>query len=256
MTPSTNVVESPEVGLGRDVLFAVELWDPVALTRVWRGLTVEAAGLSGVPLLSRSGRFVWLRDGDAWPGALTVTPHGVPFAVQRVPAPAQPAQPALAGTLVRITLRPTPAYALPVGVTALRGQLRRTAGDPEPIPNVRVQLCWRDADTQQWVPPPPDPYAGTGEASPREVQTDAHGEFAVFLRPPPVPPAAPTFRGGLLAVRLQFTGFPETSATLVTPDDFPFLDDPDPAHRGCVPEGLPLGRSVAVGRDQLEPTRA
>jgi hypothetical protein len=232
----------PDV-LTRQVLFAVELADPVAQRPVFRGATVTAVGLTGVPLVNWSGRFVWLAEGERWPERVVVAPGDLPFAAEDVPAPPRPADPTGGPAdqrLLRIVLRPTAAYDFGEGVTAVRGCLReRGERTSPPVPGARVQLAWRDADGGQWRPTP----------GPREPETDGRGEFATYLRLGRSPIQRPDSAGGLLKVRLQVTRRSPGPVTRVTPEDFPFLPD-GPA--GRVPEGRLLPRDLQLGWEQLQ----
>ena len=64
--PLTYYRESAD-RLNRKVLLAVELVDPIAQSLVFRGVTVQAKGLNKGPIVSLSGRFVWLEEGGNWP---------------------------------------------------------------------------------------------------------------------------------------------------------------------------------------------
>lgn len=246
--------------IGRRVLFAVELVDPVTQTVQYEQFVVKADGLVGQPTINASGRFVWLREGNLWPGRITVTPDRVPFAPHVAAAPPRPpdldsATPAQ--RLVRITLRPTSAYPFEAGVTAVRGGLTEdaTPGSP-PVVGARVQLAWLDEDTGTWDPPPPVTGPGSAPApSPREAETDAHGQFAVFLRLPRGGLAQPDLEKGLLRVRLQFTRGLFAPVTRVTPFDYPFLGDAatNPSARGRVREGQLLARDLKLGWSELLP---
>ena len=77
--------------LNRKVLFAVELVDPLTRVLTHDGVRVDAAGLRGRPIMSHSGRFVWLEEGTAWPGAITIDPGRLPFERHVEPAPPRPA---------------------------------------------------------------------------------------------------------------------------------------------------------------------
>ena len=235
-------IAAPDV-IERRVLFAVELIDPVTQRLVSDGIAVSAAGVSGMPIRSRSGRFVWLVEGSAWPTAITVTATGAPFAAHRQAGPPPPADIASATAAerrVRIVLRPTPAYPFDTGLTLVRGILREQPGSgSSPVAGARVQLAWFDTSSGSWTPPPPQP----DDVCP---ETDANGEFVVFVRLVSQPPADPDIDGGLLKARLQFTrGF----FTRATPDDFAFL--PDAQDAGRVPEGRELPRGVALVWSEL-----
>src|ERR1041384_4915579 len=117
---SLDFIQAPEV-LNRGVLFAVELVDPVTRALVWRGLQVRAEGIANRPIVSWSGRFVWLSERDAWPTAISVVPRGVPYAPHQQPGPPRPADLEKATAQQRrvtIVLRPTRAYPFAAGPTA------------------------------------------------------------------------------------------------------------------------------------------
>lgn len=232
----------PDV-LERRVLFAIELLDPITFERLWEGITVNVAGLAGKPIVNNSGRLVWLVEGPAWPGAITVTPTTAQYSPHIQAAPPRPADiltATAAERLVRIVLRPTAAYAFDTGVTAIRGMLRERLGVASPpVAGARMQLAWFDTISNRWLPPPPAPLDVCPE-------TDADGQFAVFLRLAPVPPQDPDLVRGLLKARVQVT---RGADTRVTPDDFPFL--PAPADPGRVPEGRLLPRDISLGWTDL-----
>jgi hypothetical protein len=263
MTPSRELrrVESPD-DVRRRVLFAVELVDPVTLEVRYEDLAVEADGLTQPPSINRSGRFVWLREGNRWPGAITVKPdRRLGFAPHVAAAPPRPPDLDAATPtqrLVRITLRPTGAYAFEAGVTAVRGRLREDGGaTAPPVEGALVQLAWQDADTGAWFPPPPPPPAPPGPGgftpSPREPETDVNGQFAAFLRLPRAGNAEPDLEDGLLKVRLQLTRGRFMRVTRVTPPDFEFVPSTNPAARGRVREGQLLARDLKLGWSELSP---
>jgi hypothetical protein len=235
----------PDV-LDRRVLFAVELVDPVTQLLVSQGVTVTAPDMQAKPIVSRSGRFVWLVDQDAWPATIAVDPGLTPYAAHTQPAPPRPADilaaPA-AQRLARILLRPTPAYPFDTGATVVRGTLRERTDVPNApvVADAIVQLAWHDAFWGTWTPGPPLP----GELWPR---TGANGEFAALLQLSAPPPAVPDLVRRLLKVRVQVTRGPATRAT---PDAFPFL--PNAADAGRVPEGRLLPRDVTLGWNELTP---
>lgn len=178
----------------RTALVAVELVDPVTLTVVYTGVQVSALGLSGGPVLSWSGRFVWLAEGDAWPASFAVDPGGLPYESETRPSPPRPADlqaaPA-AERLARIVLRPSPAYPFEAGVTSVRGRLRETA-DPDAAPVAGAEVWIRWANDAPAGPPLVD--------APVRALTNAAGEFAAFLRLPAG--ARPKVENGSLVVRL------------------------------------------------------
>ena len=256
-------IDLPADDVRRRVLFAVELVDPVTLERRHEDFAVTARRLTRAPYVNRSGRFVWLREGEAWPGAITVTPDRLPFAPQVVAAPPRPPdldQALPAQRLVRIPLRPTAAYPFEAGTTAVRGFLREDASpSAPPVAGARVQLAWSDADTGAWFPPPPAALAGPDAdgvtPSPVEPETDAVGQFAAFLRLPRGGLAEPDLSNGLLKVRLQFTRGVFLPITRVTPADFEFIPgtSTNPAARGRVRDGQLLARDLKLGWSDLSP---
>lgn len=232
--PIARDLLSPET-LSRKVLFAVEVFDPVAQSLVSRGLTVTAQGLDNAPIVSWSGRFVWLEEGGKWPTRVSIVPYRLPFMAQTVtpPVPADLTNIKFSERLVRITLRPTPAYNLSEDVTAIRGSMHETAADGSAaVTDAHIELAWRDHDGN-WQPTPPPTAPDT--------TTDANGEFAAFVRLDPAAGQLPDVVSGLLMVRLQVT---RGSTTRVTPDDFPFLADP--ANKGRIVEGQLLMRDLRL----------
>jgi hypothetical protein len=266
MSPQSYLADTPN----RKVLVAVELLDPVSLDLVHRGVAVSAQGLNNSPVISGSGRFVWLEEGTSWPTLITVTPlGGAPYASQVAAPPPRPAdlEKALPDVrLTRITLRPIASYPFDDGLTVIRGRLfQNDQQNAPPVVGARVQLAWHDAQSDAWAPPPPQPENVVDNApttpSPTQVETDANGAFVVFLRLNPPKNADPDLANGLLSVRLQFTqgrAQPVTYATLPT---FPFMTGATapvaaaPANTiptGRVPEGHLLDHEVIVNMTQLQ----
>jgi hypothetical protein len=250
MSP-TYTIAAPDA-LSRDVLVAVELFDPIAQAIVYRGFTVGIAGLTGRPIISRSGRFVWLKEGNAWPGAITVTPDRVPFAPHVAPAPPLPADPVNATPAerrIRIVLRPTAAYGFDAGITAVRGSLvEDTTINGAAVPGALVQLAWHDREGDEWIPAPPSSIT----ASPQESETDRRGEFAAFLRLVPALGSDPDLDNGMLKVRLQLTRNLGGIVTRATAGTFRFLPI-DQAPEGRVPQGQVLARDVKLAWSDLSP---
>jgi hypothetical protein len=248
--------------LNRRVLFAVELLDPVTQVLVYRGVSVRAAGLSAKPIVSHSGRFVWLEEGTAWPEIITVDTGRLPFVPHIATPPPRPLD-LLTATAderrVRISLRPTIAYPMEDGITVIRGALFESAAPgAAPIEHARIQLAWRD-EFGNWspLPPPPEIVGPDQPPSPREQETTKAGEFVVFVNLRPDPSLTPDIdNDGFLAVRLQVTQGRAAPITRVTPDDFPFLpaiDDPNGTRRGRVREGRVLARDVRLAWNDLTP---
>jgi hypothetical protein len=237
--------DKPDV-LERRVLFAVELIDPITQYLVSQNVTVTPADIAQKPIINRSGRFVWLFEGTAWPGDITVEPDGIPFERHTQPAPPRPADLNTATPnerLVRVVLRPTAAYPFDTGATVVRGRLVENTTVPNlvPVAGALVQLAWFDLWTNVWSPAPPQP----GEVWP---QTSERGEFAALLQLHAPPPADPDLDRGLLRARVQVT---RGAATRATPLNFPFL--PGAADAGRVPEGKVLPSDVTLGWSQLTP---
>jgi hypothetical protein len=238
-----SFIASPDV-LDRRVLFAVELVDPITQAFMSRGLSVTAAGIGGRPIVSWSGRFVWLVEQDHWPGTIAVDPGATPYEAHSQAGPPRPAD--ILNTtpdarLVRIVLRPTAAYPFDTGATIVRGTLKERVDVPgaDVVSGALVQLAWHDALANTWQPGAPQ----AGQVWP---QTDSNGSFAALLQLNAPPPADPDITLGLLKARVQVTRGSETRAT---PDAFPFL--PDAANAGRVPEGRLLTSDVTLGWEQL-----
>jgi hypothetical protein len=262
MPPATRLL-SPD-DLSRSTLLAVELLDPITQALVSQGVSVRAAGLEGRPIVNRSGRYVWLAEGEAWPTSIVVDPQRSSYVSQIASAPARPADLTTATALerhLRISLRPSLAYRFEDGVTVIRGRLREDVGSvTAPVEGARVQLAWRNIGGA-WSPAPPAPEnvdeAAEDVPSPPEQQTDRNGEFVVFLRlrrEVGVEPDVDERR--LLAVRLQVTRGRAAPLTRVTDDDFPFLPaspDPNTTTGGRVSEGRVLGREVTLAWSALTP---
>jgi hypothetical protein len=240
-----RVVLSPDRP-NRRVLCALEVVDPLTLALVWRGVRVTAEGLANPPIVNASGRFVWLREDNAWPTRISVATNRLPFEDDSVtkPRPADLDRATAADRLFRVVLRPTAAYDLPEGVTAIRGRLVETsAAGAAPVTDARVQLAWFDLHANAWVPAPP--------ASVRDAGTSAAGDFATLLRLSPASLQEPDITKGHLKVRLHVTRNPWNPETRATPDAYPFVSDP--LQRGRVVEGLLLDRDLTLAWADLVP---
>jgi|GEM_PF-5053111 len=235
--------------LDRRVLYAVELWDGVTQLHVDRGVSVVAKGLRGKPIMSLTGRFVWLTEGKAWPARIAVLPHpGTPYvAMPDVPALPEPVDIEHAPASERlhaITLQPGAAYPLPTGVTAMRGRLRTTAGpDGQPVAGALVTIEWRVAATDEYRMATPG----------RAPVTDAHGAFAAYVaHERPIDPKRFT-SDGRINVRLRFV---VDGDTYVTPDHFDFHGRSGPYAEfdfvNAVVDGHVLPRELDLSLDRLE----
>jgi hypothetical protein len=226
--------------LNRKVLLALEVFDPLSQSLLSSGLSVTAAGL-GTPIISLSGRFVWVDEGAAWPAQIQIDPVNLPYAPVTVhpPPPPNPANVTAEQRRVRVVLQPTAAADFPAGITAIRGQLFETATAPSaPVTDATAQLAWHDSHANVWIPSLELP-----------APTSATGEFAVFLRLQPTAQQEPDLKGRLLKVRVQFT---RGSTTRATPDNYPFL--PDPSAAGYIIDGDLLARDVKLGWAELAAT--
>ncbi|MBJ6127183.1 hypothetical protein [Microvirga splendida] len=165
--------------LSRAVQFAAEFIDPISGERVSCGLGVRALDAQGrptgrVPILNRSGRFIWrvyfVADGSEAPppAEIEIEPGKLPYYADAFPLPQIPGD-----RLVRFHLRPSPAYAVPDGITALRGRLVETLPDAEPVPDALLRLAWTGPEGQQ------------PQVLPQDARSDEHGEFVVSLRARP-----------------------------------------------------------------------
>jgi hypothetical protein len=239
-------IAPPDV-LTRQVLFAVELIDPITHSLVSRDVKVTADGITNKPIVNRSGRFVWLREGNAWPSDITFDPKSTPFERHVEPAvnhprPADLSKATPLERLVTITLRPTATYPFDTGATVVRGRLVEDATvDPRfavPVPAATVHLVWQDMLSGAWFPPLP----------PLPPMTGSKGEFAAVLQLRPPALTDPDIDHGLLKVQVRIT---RGAQTLRTKDNFPFLLNPAPG--GRVPEGRLLPGDVTLGWSQLVP---
>ncbi|MET1161558.1 MAG: hypothetical protein ABWY48_03380 [Pseudoxanthomonas sp.] len=160
--------QPPETSLTREVRLAVEVLDPVTCERIRDGLTVQARGLLGKPIVNAGGMFVWTREPGREPLEVFVDPGYLPFAARTQPAPAAP------GNFLSITLSPTSAYAFSSGIPGIRGRLvERRLDDPaQPVPGATVWLQWIDdsTGTETWID------------APVRATTDGNGEFAAIVR--------------------------------------------------------------------------
>jgi hypothetical protein len=233
--PKVRQIFSPPDQPNRKVLVALEVFDPLSQTLVSRDLTVSAQGL-GKPIVSSSGRFVWLDEGGAWPKTISVVPEGLPFQADVKNPPQPPANAKPEQRLVRIVLRPTAAADFS-DVTAIRGQLAESVALGAPVVGAAPQLAWFEINTNAWILSP----EGNGPSN-------GAGEFAAFLRLQPAMVQEPDLKGRLLKIRVQFT---RGNTTRATPDNYAFLADPNAA--GRVIEGQLLGRDLQLGWADLQP---
>ncbi len=155
-------------------LLAVELIDPVTLSAVAQKVRLSAHGLVGEPRIAYSGRFVWLREGDAWPDRFEFDPRGLPFDAQTIPALPKPADlntADAAARLLRVVLRPNAAYPFADGLTVVRASIRESAAaNAAPVADAQVRLLWKKGSN--WI----------DEAA--FAVSNSAGDFAAWLRLP------------------------------------------------------------------------
>ena len=161
MTPPFEVRLPVERAYARDVLFALEILDPVTLLRISEGLEVTAAGLRGAPILNASGLFVWLKEDPSALQKISIKPKDLPYeAIDLLPAdlgfPPGPRP------LTTIQLPPSASYAFASGVTAARGTLveDRAETPQRPVADAEVGLRWLDDDGVTWRAPPSISHSG------------------------------------------------------------------------------------------------
>jgi hypothetical protein len=238
------VIPGFDSGFDRRALLAVELIDAVDGQLVSRGVGVQADVLRRAPIVSRSGRFVWLREEDRWPTRIDVDVGYLPYEPVRrlVDRPANIHKPTPVERVVQIVLQPTQAYDFPEGVTMLRGcVLDGNDTQSSPVEGARVSLLWSSKGHGHDVI--------TGPVS----ITSKDGGFFVFLRLPralerPLSNGSP---GGVplqfLPVELQIES---GGRTRVTGAKFRFSED---APEGCIREGMPLQAAIALKFWDMEP---
>ncbi|MDM0076886.1 hypothetical protein QTH90_20930 [Variovorax sp. J2P1-59] len=235
------VISDFDSGFDRRALLAVELIDAVGGQLVSRGVGVRANVLRRAPIVSRSGRFVWLREEDRWPTQIDVDVGRLPYekTSRSVKRPADIDKPTPAERVVTIVLQPTQAYDFPDGVTALRGCVLDGNGtQASPVQGARVSLLSSTKDFGDAV-------------MPRPVSITAEdGGFFFFL--PGVArdlerPLSNGYPPRFLPVVLQVE---HAGQTRVTGAKFRFLEGAPP---GCIREGMPLRATVALKWWVMEP---
>jgi hypothetical protein len=173
----TNDLLQPVAAIERQVRFAVELVDPVTLELVHAGMTVKAKGIDAQPIVSLSGRFVWLGQEATLPDEIRVDPGSLPYEPDAIlnPKPVDTGANARAQDkkLVRLTLRPTTNYPFEDGITSLRARLL-DGSPPKPVSDAEVWLQWLDTEPRDHV----------WRDSIRKTRTQNSGDFVAILRLP------------------------------------------------------------------------
>lgn len=182
---TTRLEAAPEQAYVRDVLFGIELLDAVTLERVSRGVNVEAVGLSGKPIVSASGFFVWRPEDLSALQKISIDPLLLPYEAVELTA-AQLEMP-----LTIVELPPRANYPFGAGATGIRGALIETAPPWPRVPVTKAEVqvrwldetgVWRDAPTVSHTNASGD-FAAVLRLSPTEVPLfDADGTFTVRLR--------------------------------------------------------------------------
>ena len=194
--PRTFDVHIPvETAYVREVLFAAEMIDVVTLARVSAGLDVTATGVSGKPIVNRSGFFVWRVEPGAQPQEIIVEPGALPYESARVAVPPPPVPPAREW-LVSVPLLPRRHYAFASGISGVRATLvEQFPATPQvPVADTVVFLQWVD-----------DQAPGTAwRDAPTRARTDAEGDFVALLKLLPQQVARVNASGGF-EVRLAVT---------------------------------------------------
>lgn len=164
----TFAISLEQTAYRRNVMFAVELVDPVTFETVSNGIHVQTTGLAGKPRINRSGQFVWLAETSV-PLQVLVDPGGLPYEFEERFAPLPPSR------LLRIVLRPKPGYSVGSGITSVSGSLYESAPpNTTGVANADVWLEWRDASGGLNGP-------WTKAALPKSLTADS-GDFLTLLR--------------------------------------------------------------------------
>lgn len=167
-------IREPERAFTRRGLFAVELIDPVTLSRVTDGVRVRAEGLRTVdPSVNSSGLFVWLDEDVTRLVKVSIDPRMLPFdRIELLPAELN-LPPAIA-RVTTIELPPRVDYPFAAGTTAARGTLieERVLAPQVPVPvaGAEVRLRWLEEDGVTW------------SEAPTLSRTNTRGDFVIVLR--------------------------------------------------------------------------
>lgn len=162
--------------------WSLELMDPFLGAPVSKDITVEAFQIDGTryptaPVINASGRFVWSVE----------TTAGLPASVRYTAGSHSSYKSGsfdLGGGiptswLVRIFVRPRPTYAVPDGITAVRGTLAETTADGRlPVDAALIQLAWGLEDAR-WTPPF---QASVERLRPSEAIMDKTRQFLILAR--------------------------------------------------------------------------
>lgn len=178
-----------DVAFHHDVLFGIELLDPVTLKQVYRGFEVAAIGLRHEPFLTQSGIFAWRAENNENLQKITIDPGRRPFTPIELSAAEMQGLPP-ARPLKSVVLSPTVNYPFSDGVTGLVGTVIISQTDRKPITDAVILLQWKEVE-RGW------------QGAPTESHTNADGDFAAVLRLTPT--QTPQLTEGLVTVRLQVT---------------------------------------------------
>ena len=145
-----------EEAYSRRVLFGIELLDAATLSRISEGVKVVADGLTGKPIVNRSGVFVWLEEDINNLRKVSIDPGNLPYEeleLERAKLNLPPVKP----PFTPIELQPKAGYSFAPGITGLRGTLIEERVNPPapsiPVRNAAVRLQWLDDDNNWRIAP-------------------------------------------------------------------------------------------------------
>lgn len=167
----------PERAWQRRVRLAVEVVDAVTGLPIREGIGVTVKETPTAPVVTASGRYVWLVEPGVAPTEVSIDPRRLPFVKQTraVPPPTLPPPPRQPqASVLRVELAPTAAYPFEPGTSGVRSTFVEDDAvfPPLPLAEREVWLQWSD-DTQP---------APAWTDSPIRGSTSAAGDFAVIVR--------------------------------------------------------------------------
>lgn len=153
----------------RVALFAIRVVDAVTLETIRQGVSVEAVGLRGRPIVNGSGLFVWLDEDLSKLERVAIDPGSLPF--EAVTRERDDFDPPLdkPPRLATIELPPRADYPFPTGITGLRGRLL-VSKVSDPVAGAEINLQWRTDETEDWI------------NAPTISHTTPQGDFVTTLR--------------------------------------------------------------------------
>lgn len=217
MNAPFDYLQVPETAWRRKIRLVLEVLDGVTSEPIRAGLDIHVSGLSGAPVLSLGGAYVWHHEDGAAPTRVDIRPAQLPFAgrTETVPLPNMPPQPGREQySLMRIELAPTPAYPFGSAATGIRGTLVRHRNDDPAIP---LRLAYPAENVRlQWLDDGQSPPAWRDDAL--VSSTDANGDFAAIVRIGPAQLAATDSQGRMrVRAAVRFSGATRFSPELPIP---------------------------------------